>query len=258
MRSKLWFKAFFFTFALVASCTIAFTLSTILTLRDTTTALEVRNARNSLDHVYRLVQAKHQEIESFRELALKAKKEQLKNIIQVVDGYLISLQGKVESGELSKEEAQAIALDQVRNSRYGNDDYVFICDFKYYIIAHPDPKMDGVDYSEIRDVKGNPVIPPIVDVARNNVEGFSTYWWNRLGERIPSEKLTFSRLFEPWEWVCGTGVYIDDIEKEVAFRKKALIDELKSLMSTITLGKTGYMFIFDNDFNMIIHPDAKL
>lgn len=258
MQSRLWFKAFFFTFALVASCTIVFTLSTIVTLRDTTTTLEVRNARNALDHVYRLVQAKHQEIESFREQALKAKKEQLKNIIQVVDGYLLSLQAKVERGELSKEEAQTIAIDQVRNFKYGNGDYIFICNFEYITIAHPDPKRVGADDSKILDVKGYPIIPPIVDVARINGEGFTSYWWNRLGQRIPSEKLTFSSLFEPWGWVCATGVYIDDIEMEVSLRKKALIAELKALMSTITLGKTGYMFIFDNDFNMIIHPDSKL
>lgn len=258
MRSRLWIKAFLFTFAIVAASTLAFILSNITTVQDSVTTLEVRNAQDTLESVYRLVLAKYEGINSFHELAKKAKKEQLKNILRVVESYLRLLQDKVERGQMSKEEAQAIALEQVRKLKYGGDDYVFICNFDYVIICHPDAKMDGVDYSKVLDVHGNPVIPPIVDIARRQGEGFSMYWWNRLGEQLPAQKLTFSVLFEPWDWVIGTGVYIDDIEKEVAFRQKELISELKALMSSITLGETGYMFIFDDNFNMIIHPDPKL
>lgn len=70
-------------------------------------------------------------------------------------------------------------------------------------------------------------------------EAFTYYWWNRLGKKRPSEKLAYSRLFLPWRWVLGTGVYIDDIEAEVARRKKALIAELRNMMNQIVIGKTG-------------------
>lgn len=258
MRSRLWLKAFLFTFTIVASCTLVFTLSTLPTLREITTSLETRNAKDALDHVYRLVQAKHQEIESFREFALTAKKKQLKNITLVVEGFLRSLQAKVEAGELTKAEAQATALEQIRKFLYGKKDYVWVSNMDSVLISHPDPKLHNADFSEIRDVYGNLIVPPMVEVARNNGEGYTSYWWNRLGKEKPSEKLTYSRLFEPWDWVFGTGLYTDDIEEEVALRKKVLIGELKALMSSVTLGETGYMYIFDKNYDMIIHPNPNL
>jgi serine phosphatase RsbU (regulator of sigma subunit) len=98
----------------------------------------------------------------------------------------------------------------------------------------------------------------LVTTAITMEEAFTSYWWNRLGKKELCEKLTYSRLFLPWQWVLGTGIYIDDIEEEVNRRKQALIDELRNTLRQIVIGKTGYMYVFDSKMNMIIHPNPKL
>ena len=55
--------------------------------------------------------------------------------------------------------------------------------------------------------------------------------------------------------IIGTGVYIDDIEKEVAYQFEEAIDDLNLLMQKQKIGESGYILVFDNYLNMLVHPD---
>ena len=258
MKSRLWVKAFAYVFFIVAGCTLAIALYTIPMTREITYDLEQKYAISLLDGVETLVAAKHQEIEGYRRAALEAKKRELKNITLVVGGYLEAEEEASRQGKISPQEAKQRAIAYARKFIYGNDDYVWISDFNSVLISHPDSRLFGADFSKVRDVHGNLIVPPMVQVAREQGEGFTSYWWNRLGKDQPAEKLTYSRLFAPWSWVYGTGVYIDDIEDEVQRRKRVLTGQLREMMSQITIGQTGYMYIFDARQNVIIHPNKQL
>lgn len=176
----------------------------------------------------------------------------------MVGDYLEAEEEAGRLGRISLQQARQRAITYARKFIYGNDDYVWISDFSSVLISHPDERLFSSDFSQVRDVHGNLIVPPMVAVARQEGEGFTSYWWNRLGKEKPSEKLTYSRLFAPWSWVYGTGVYIDDIDEEVQRRRRVLIGQLREMMSQITIGQTGYMYIFDAANNMIIHPNKQL
>jgi signal transduction histidine kinase len=220
--------------------------------------MEERYARMVVDQVLNLVKTKYQEIETYRQHALEAKKQELRHITSVVGGYIASEYNNVRKGLITENEAKQKVLQNIRTFRYGRDDYIWVSNFQSVLISHPDPNLHNADFLKVVDVNGNLIVPPMVKVARENGEGFTSYCWNRLGRREPSEKLTFSRLFSPWQWVYGTGVYIDDIKEEVARRKNELIDQLREILNDIVIGKTGYMYIFDDQKNMIIHPNKAL
>lgn len=186
------------------------------------------------------------------------KKRELRDITEIGGCYIQLQYDAAQHGEFSEAEEKARAISGMRMLRYGKDDYLGISDFNSILISHPDPKLFRADFSNVHDVKGDLIVPPMVAVAREHGQGFTSYWWHRLGHTESSEKLTFSKLFKPWHWVYGTGVYIDDITDEVNIRRQALISRLRTLMSRIKIAKTGYMFIFDNKFNMIIHPNKQL
>ncbi len=212
----------------------------------------------SLDRVADLVTTTNQEIESYRQTALEAKKRELRDITDI-GGCFIQLQyDAAKRGEIAKAVAKERAIEGMRMLRYGKDDYLWISDFDAVLISHPDPKLFGADFSKIKDVNGNLIVPPMVAVAREHGQGYVSYWWHRLGHSEPSEKLTFSKLFEPWQWVYGSGVYTDDITDEVNLRRETLIDRLRTLMGRITIAQTGYMFIFDDQMKMIIHPNRQM
>jgi signal transduction histidine kinase len=98
----------------------------------------------------------------------------------------------------------------------------------------------------------------MVQTAIQKNEGYHSYWWRRLGEKKPIEKLTYSRNIPEWKWVIGTGVYIDDVKAEVARRKGKMIEEFRQILREINIARTGYMYIFDSKMNMIIHPNSNI
>ncbi|MEW5772249.1 MAG: cache domain-containing protein [Thermodesulfobacteriota bacterium] len=256
--SRLWLKAVGLILCIVALCALAIAAAVIPLVQRSTTAQEEKYAVSLVDQVINLVEAKHQEIESFRRLALEARKRELKEITSVLAGYLDAERAAAQDNPGAQAAARTRALEFARQFRYGQNDYVWASDFASRLISHPDPKLHGADFSQVKDVYGNLIVPPLVSIAREQGEGYYSYWWNRLGKDKPSEKLTYSRLYEPWSWVIGTGVYVDDITEEVARRRAGLITELREALRKVTVGRTGYMYVFDADMNMIIHPNPKL
>lgn len=258
LRNKLWYKAFLLIFLIVAIGSLSIALYTIPLTRQTTYDMAEQHSVALLDRVYDLVVAKYQEIESYRLSAQEDKKEQMRNIVSVVGGYLSQRYEDVRQGRASMAAAQNDVLETLRKCRYGNNDYIWVSDLNSVLISHPDPKLHKADFSKILDVYGNPVVPPMVEIAKKQGEGFHSYWWNRLGRSTASQKLTFVRLFKPWNWVYGTGVYLDDIEEEVGRRKLQLVQELRDMLKSITIADSGYMYIFDSKLKVLIHPNKQL
>ncbi len=99
----------------------------------------------------------------------------------------------------------------------------------------------------------------MVEIALKQQEGFYSYWWkkNKQDDTL-YKKLTFSKNFPLWNMVIGTGIYIDDIEKNIQKRHEELLRQLRDIIKTTTIGKTGYLYIFDSKANMIIHPNSNI
>jgi diguanylate cyclase (GGDEF)-like protein len=98
----------------------------------------------------------------------------------------------------------------------------------------------------------------LIQKSIDNGEGYHSYWWQRPDSDLPAERLSYARLFPEWEWVIGTGVYIDDLQTEILVRKEKMIDELRQILGKISIAKTGYLYIFDSWNNIIIHPEQDL
>lgn len=146
----------------------------------------------------------------------------------------------------------------VKDMWYGDTGYFFIADYQSIILSHPFIER-GTDYSQVRDEKGYRIVPNMVKIAREQGEGFSKYWWKKSGESETNyEKISFVRDFPEWKLVIGTGMYLDNITREVSRRKQELIIQLRNLMQKTKIGKTGYFFIFDDRGIMIVHPQKSL
>jgi methyl-accepting chemotaxis protein len=50
--------------------------------------------------------------------------------------------------------------------------------------------------------------------------GLVKYYWDKPGKNDPKEKFSYVQKFEPWDWIIGTGAYVDDIEAEVALMQE--------------------------------------
>ncbi len=152
---------------------------------------------------------------------------------------------------------QKEALEYVANLRYGEDEYFFISNYDSVLISHP--SLQGRDMSEVRDPEGILIVPPMVQIARKQGQGFHSYSWNKLkGTDQLYKKLTFSKHIPDWEWIIGSGLYLDSVELEVETKKVELIRNLRKQLTTTKIADTGYIYIFDSKGNMILHPNSNI
>lgn len=227
-------------------------------IQSTVGAIEENAGRTILNNVYEMVEQTHLDLENYRQSIVLERKAQLRNIIAVVEARAEILDKEVRSGKLSREQAKRTLLSELRHIKYGRNDYVFAADYRSVLISHPDPELNGADFSNKRDSRGNLIVPPMVEGARRAGEGYYSYWWRRLGEQQDIEKLSYYKHLPYFDLVLGTGVYLDDVEAAMRFKRSLAIEELRLEIHKTPIAKTGYLFIFDGQLNMLIHPNPNI
>ncbi|MEW6406883.1 MAG: cache domain-containing protein, partial [Chloroflexota bacterium] len=258
LGSKLFINAFSTIVVGVVLFTIAIYIFSVPLIGKMVANMEEHAGQAVLNSVFELAENSHRGIEAWRESALASHKREMRNITQVAERYVQHVRNEVVQGRLEENEAKQRILNEVRNFQYGNNDYVWISDYSSRLISHPDPKLHGADFSAVKDINGNLIVPPMVEGARHGGEGFHSYWWRRLGEEKAVEKLTYYLNIPEWEWVIGTGVYVDDVEKEVQGRKQAVTDKLRQHLHATRIANTGYLYVFNAQMEMLIHPNPNI
>tara|TARA_R110001592_G_scaffold18703_8_gene77358 strand:+ start:35531 stop:37183 length:1653 start_codon:yes stop_codon:yes gene_type:complete len=123
------------------------------------------------------------------------------------------------SGELTGEQARTQALEALRALRYdGGAGYYWVNDMNNIMIMHPmAPQTEGVDLTYINSTNGGSnVIVEMVELARTQGTAHIEYTWTRPGQE-PSEDIGLDKIaafthFKPWDYMIGTGVFIEDME----------------------------------------------
>ncbi|KGF68228.1 chemotaxis protein, partial [Hoeflea sp. BAL378] len=116
------------------------------------------------------------------------------------------------SGALTREEAQARAIEAVRAMRYEESGYFWINDMSNMMIMHPlSPALENTDLSELKDANGKFFFNEFIKVVKADGEGFVDYHWAKPGVEGPVLKFSHVEGFAPWGWIVGTGVYADDL-----------------------------------------------
>ncbi len=221
-------------------------------------AIESRAARTILDNVLDLAQQGESSLTLFRRNAQAAHRQELRTVLDLAESLIRSRWERASRGEISETVARREILATIRKLQFRRNDYVWISDYDSRLISHPDPTLHGADFSQVRDIHNQLIVPPMVQSALLGGEGYHFYWWRRIDETEPAEKLAYFRHLPELSWVIGTGVYIDDIREQVAERKRQLIEELRQSLSEISIAETGYIYIFDSAFNMLIHPNPEI
>jgi len=257
-RSKLFIKIFLVIATVAMLDSIVIAVFTVPLVQDITHRQEVKFAYQVLDQVVKLVEHHAADIEAYREFAMYHHKQELRSVVSVAESYMQVVYDAYRAGELEEIAAKQQVLNYVRNFRYNINNYIFISDYQSILISHPDDRLHNADTSQLKDVYGTLIVPPLVEMARNHGEGFSSYWWRRLGTEKPMEKLSYIKHYPQWQWCIITGVYIDDIKAQVARRKQQLVEQLRAQMTQIKIADTGYMYIFDGNGRLIIHPNPEL
>ncbi|MGA1940931.1 methyl-accepting chemotaxis protein [Arcobacter sp. YIC-310] len=111
------------------------------------------------------------------------------------------------------------AYKAIADMRYGKDasGYFWINDSKHVVKMHPiKPSLNGKSMYDLQDPNGKYLYREIVKIANKNPNGgYLDYMWPKPGFTKPQPKISFVQKFNEWDWIIGTGVYVDDIEAKI-------------------------------------------
>ena len=161
-----------------------------------------------------------QERESFNEL----KVTELRHLTQSVTHMFDSLNLKVKAGDMTLAEAQSLAQDQIRGTRFGSNDYFWIMDISGTYLMHPiNASLEGVKAEEVKDINGKYFMSHWPSELASKGESFAEHHWTRANSKEAVPKISYILAYKPWNWAVATGIYVDDIEEAFWARANSVI-----------------------------------
>lgn len=148
---------------------------------------------------------------------MEQEKMKVRNVVEVAYQHIVQGAQDVEAGRMTIADAQRDVIRKIKQLRYSGTEYFWINDLAPRMVMHPTkPELDGTDLSDNKDPKGKYLFREFVRVCNANGEGFVDYMWPKPGESQPAPKISYVKLYKPWGWIIGSGLYVDNFKKKVA------------------------------------------
>lgn len=158
-------------------------------------------------------------------------KEQVEDAISMLEVY----NKAYEDGKMTLDEAKKQGADMLRELRYGENGYFWADDTEGNNIVLLGGETEGTNRLDSTDANGYAMIKDIIAVGQQDGGGFCDYVFPKEGETEPSPKRSYSKLFEPFGWVIGTGNYIDYIDDVVATSSQKIDSIVNNCVRVLTV-----------------------
>ncbi|MEA3307296.1 MAG: DUF294 nucleotidyltransferase-like domain-containing protein [Elusimicrobiota bacterium] len=179
----------------------------------------------------------------FEKTMMDGKRETIRELNDSAYSLIAKFHNDEKKGVLNRAQAQRKAISAIKNLRYGDEgkDYFWITDLHPNMIMHPyRPDMDGQDLSDFKDPKGTKLFVQFVKTVKASngkpKSGFVKYMWqwkDNPNKIVP--KLSYVLLFQPWNWIIGTGIYTEDVGAEINKLKNHLTKLSLAILAIIIL-----------------------
>jgi methyl-accepting chemotaxis protein len=157
-----------------------------------------------------------EQIRNTKNSMMKDKRATLKNYVDI---SLSSISKLVEQATgVDDEQKKNEVANYLRNIIFeeSKDGYIFVYKYDGETIAHKEkPELEGKNLYNLKDPNGVLVIKDLIEQARNG-GGYVEYMWHKPSKNIEVTKLGYAKSIDKFQWMVGTGFYIDDIEDEIA------------------------------------------
>ncbi|MBS9901845.1 methyl-accepting chemotaxis protein [Vibrio alginolyticus] len=132
------------------------------------------------------------------------------------------------------------AKEILKAMRFESDGYFFAYDSQGVNTLHAiKPALEGKNLYDLKDENGVAVIAGLIDASQKG-DGFLYFSWHKPTIDAQAPKLGYAEYLSKWDWVLGTGVYIDDIDQQVAMHRELKTQELKEhTLSAVLISVVG-------------------
>lgn len=256
MFSSLKIKVFFFLVILMA-----FTASGIMyfTKRDVGHAIlksEKSSAENVLQLVELNIQGGYNKLLADKMEIVEGSSRKLKSLTNICASVLYENAALSKSGLYSVEMTKKKSLKWLKSVRFENVE-IFVFDHNGKVRFHQDPDLEGTSIASIEDIKGR----HIADVMRGDVlqanGDFAVFNWKGHGIRAENKKMGFFLPLPSWGWTIGAAIDFEKIRDEENKKIDKIIQVLGVTFSKMNIAKTGSIFLFNGDREILIPPAGK-
>ncbi len=168
---------------------------------------------------------------------------QAHDLVQAAVSMLEAIYKKSEIEEISFYQAKAQGASLLRELRYGNDNYFWADTTEGLNIVYAGRSEEGMNRIDAVDQKGTKYIRELIEKGSQEGGGFTSYWFPKLKDSAPVPKRSYTLLFKPFGWVIGTGNYLDEIEMQIASRRKELAEQSRQVMILMLAMNAGFLFL---------------
>lgn len=164
---------------------------------------------------FQLVDLGRKEVEQFRKDALERQVAAIREQVETAHSIL-----KPFADSADTPERRARAKEILGRIRFGTSGYVFAYDYDGTCqVLTTKPAWMGTLRIEEKDKLGRPYLKNLIEAAKRGGDT-TRYSFDKPGTKQVADKIAYAKGFEPWKWMVGTGVYVDDIDSAVALRER--------------------------------------
>lgn len=219
--------------------------------------IELKASRTILDNVFHIVDNISSGLDKEHDATYAQKKGELKAAVELAATVFDTTLQKASQRDLQAVDAKLLLEEGLRSIRFGVDGYLWALNYDGDFVSHPDDRMHGQSARKFsEDIRAT--VDKVITRARADRKGFLEYKWRRLNDPAPQTKLSYFQDLPEHQIIIGAGVYVDDVNEEIATRKAVEVAKLRRALRDTLIAKTGYVFIFDGDGTMLIHPNPNI
>ncbi len=201
-------------------------------------------------------------INKYEKESYKSKEFELKNHVETAINVIKGISQDSSFGSL--EEKQKLVKEVIKNMTYAQDGYFWINDSNHVVVMHSvKPELAGKNMYEAKDPNGVMIYQEIVKAANAKEEGgLVKYGWSKPGVEGVQPKFSYVIRYAPWDWIVGTGAYVDNVQTEVDAMKSETKTQIngiviKTLIISVSIAFIiSFLFIFISN-KVIITPILK-
>ena len=172
------------------------------------------------------------EMKEFRQMLLTDVEEQLKNQTLSAISAIDEFHKRQLAGELTEAQARLFAAETIRNMRYeGDGGYFWIDTFEgVNVVLLGRAEVEGKSRIDATDPSGRKFIQEMIENGRKSGGGFTDLQFAKPNQTEPLPKKNYTLAYEPYQWVVGTGVWIDYIDERVAEMQARADENLNAIV----------------------------
>ena len=216
----------------------------------------VSSAQNVLQLVELKIRGSYNRLISGKIEILSRLKNELNHISVVSISVLDQFVELGESGRLSREEAQAKAIEWLATVDFDKGE-LFVFGRDATIIGHSDERIVGTSIANLKDLKGRSIAEVMRDDEISQEGDSAVLFWKKLPELPGAKKMGYFMPISEWEWTLGAVIDFADIEAESKDMMTNVIEDLRDSFSKIQIASSGYVFLFNSKNELLISPTEK-